>query len=79
MTGLMALIKVGLSKKAAGLAASHIIKNGAVALSPWAIRCLLIPGVFGLSILGLGGLAYVLSLRKGPLRKGPTIASIYYR
>ena len=40
MTGLIPLIKVGLSNKTAGLAASHVIKNGAVALSPWSVRLL---------------------------------------
>ncbi len=43
MTGFIPLVKVGLSNKTVGLAASHVIKNGAVALSPWAVRCLPIP------------------------------------
>ena len=48
MTGFISLIKVGLGNKTVGLAASHVIANGAIALSPWAVRCLPIP----LMILG---------------------------
>ena len=43
MKGLWYLMKVGLcSNKTAGLAASHVIKRKAVALSPWSIRIPLI-------------------------------------
>ena len=40
LQGFMPLIRVMCSGKTAGLAASHIIKNGAVALSPWTVRLL---------------------------------------
>ena len=50
MKGFWSLIKVScLSNKTAGLAASHVIKNRAVALSPWAIRIPLM--IFGITLL----------------------------
>jgi hypothetical protein len=37
-TGFTSLVRVACGRKMAGLAASHVIENGAIALSPWAVR-----------------------------------------